>query len=149
MKEQNTEINVEQRRIERQNRRRRIRRQESILAVISLLCIAVVIGFALKKTYRERQEGKLRKQRDAITDMTLIEHRGNVVIDGYAGLMFFGKAGQTNQADAIMHYVIKDPVQIENMRHIKLGTVKKVSEWKGLFFDKYQQPYSWHELNKQ
>lgn len=149
MKEQNTEINVEQRRIERQKLRKRIRQRESALAVISLLCVAVWIGFALKKACKERQEDKLRKQRDAITEMTLIEHRGNVVVNGYAGLMFFGKAGQTNQADAIMHYVIKDPVQIENMRHIKLGTVKKVSEWKGLFFDKYQQPYSWHELNKQ
>ena len=80
--------------------------------------------------------------------MTLIDMKGNVTGNGYAGLMFFSRTGDTNRADAVMHYGVVNPAIYETIRHLKIGEKRKVAEWKGLVADKYVQRYSWHELEK-
>ena len=117
------------------------------LGAMAAVVIAGTAGLAYLKNQTEKQ-ALLQDEKDKQTDMTLISMEKNVTERGYAGLMFFSKSGQTNHADAVMHYATIDPNVIEKVRHLKLGDKKKVAEWKGLVEQKYIKGYSWHELNR-
>ena len=118
------------------------------LGAIAAATIMGIAGLAYLRDQTEKQVAR-QNEEDKQTDMTLIAMEKNVTGRGYAGLMFFSKSGQTNQADAVMHYATVDPNVMEKVRHLKLGDKKKVAEWKGLVEQKYIKGYSWHELTKE
>lgn len=113
--------------------------------VAALLAVSTVGGYFKYKRYQREQ---LQAQKDAQTEMTLIDQKSDISPQAYTGVMFFSKGDQTNHADAVMHYATRDPDAMEKLRLVKLGEKKKVSEWKGIVADKYIKNYSWSELEK-
>ena len=111
----------------------------------TLAAVSTVGGYFKYKRYQREQ---IQAEKDAQTEMTLIDMKGNVTGNGYAGLMFFSRTGNTNHADAVMHYGTINPAMYETIRHLKIGEKRKVAEWKGLVADKYVKRYSWHELER-
>ena len=122
-------------------------RAMAYLGAVAAVVITGIAGLAYLKNQAEKYAAS-QDAKDEQTDMTLISMEKNVTERGYAGLMFFSKSGQTNHADAVMHYATLDPNVMEKVRHLKLGDKKKVAEWKGLVKQKYVKGYSWHELNR-
>ena len=129
--------------------RRKGKRKEFYLLSTLFMSVVVAVGSSMWKQQKELQKEKIQAQKDVVTDAVLIEKKGNVVSTGYAGLMFFGKNGQTNHSDAVMHYVTDDPAKIEEIRMLQPGTVRKVSEWKKFFPTGPRKVYSWYELNRE
>jgi len=130
---------------------KRIANSPRMMAYLGTIAVVVISGVAGLAYLRDQTEkhAALQNEKDKQTDMTLIGMEKNVTGRGYAGLMFFSKSGQTNRADAVMHYATIDPNVMENVRHLKLGDKKKVAEWKGLVEQKYIKSYSWYELTKE
>ncbi|MBR6411715.1 MAG: hypothetical protein IKS41_00955 [Alphaproteobacteria bacterium] len=115
-------------------------------SIVVGLLVSLSVAESIRRT--KKYQAKIDAERDKVTDTTLIDIKGNVTSSGYAGLMFFNHTGHTNQADSVMHYVTVNPQVYEEIRHLKIGEKRKVSEWKGLVEDKYIKRYSWHELTK-
>ena len=114
----------------------------------TLLAVSTAGGYF---KYKRHQREQLQAQKDAQTEMTLIDQKTDISPRAYTGVMFFSKSGQTNQADAVAHYATRDPDTMERIRHVKLGETKKVSEWKGILADRdyrYVKNYSWSELER-
>ena len=120
-----------------------------------VLYMASVVAFLVAASttagyfrYKKHQREQIQTQKEGQTEMTLIDMKGNVTGNGYVGLMFFSRTGDTNRADAVMHYGTINPAMYETIRHLKIGEKRRVAEWKGLVEDKYIKRYSWHELER-
>ena len=123
-----------------------------VLYMMSIVAFVVAASAASGYfKYKRHQQAQIQAEKDAKTEMTLIDFKRNWNARGEAGVMFFSKSDQTNRADAVAHYATHDPEVMERMRHIKLGEKRKVSEWKGIIADKdyrYVRNYSWSELER-
>lgn len=114
----------------------------------TLATVSTVGGYFKHKRYQKEQ---LQAQKDAQTEMTLIDQKTEISPRVYTGVMFFSKGDQTNHADAVMHYATRNPAAMERLRLVKLGEKRKVSEWKSIVADKnyrYVKNYSWSELER-
>ena len=117
--------------------------------ILATLLVVSTAGGYFK--YKRHQREQLQAQKDAKIEMTLIDQKSEISPRAYTGVMFFSKSGQTNHADAVMHYATRNPDAMEKLRLVKLGETRKVSEWKGIVADKnyrYVKNYSWSELEK-
>jgi len=120
-----------------------------VVGALAFLAAASTAGGYLK--YKRYQWRQIQAKKDAQTEMTLIEQKTDITPKAYVGVMFFSKTGQTNHADAVMHYATRDPDAMERIRHVKVGEKKKVSEWKGIVtdrHDKYVKNYDWSEIER-
>ena len=120
-----------------------------MVGALTLMAAFSTLGGYFK--YKRYQKERIQAEKDAKTEMTLIDLKTDITPRACTGVMFFSKTDQTNRADAVMHYATRDPDAMERIRHVKLGERRKVSEWKGIVMDqdyRYRKNYSWSELEK-
>lgn len=118
-----------------------------------LAALCVFTGYnSVKHSIQEGRQKAEQAQKDKKTSAVLIEKKESVTTTGYAGLMFFDTDGQTNTAEAVVHFVTRTPEKMEKMRRLKTGDMRRVSDWKNLFFEE-SQPYTnvknWIELKRE
>ena len=112
-------------------------------SLISIFCIvgssinACIQGVRKNEQKRDDREAKLIAQKETATHSKQLN----------AGELYFDLDGTTNTAEAIVNYHTICPHTAEAVRQMKIGDIRKVSEWKKtLSHSCWERHYEWREL---
>ncbi|MBQ7413105.1 MAG: hypothetical protein IJV07_02375 [Alphaproteobacteria bacterium] len=133
------------------------RRRKASIIECSVLCgVVALLGiggyFSIVDGVRKKRQESVQTKLDQKTSATLIEKKESVTANGYAGLMFFDMDGDTNTAEAVVHFVTQYPEKMEEIRRLKIGDIRLVSNWKNVFFDdrcRQLKIRNWVELKRE
>ena len=103
-----------------------------------LLIVAGTAGFIMDK-YHESKRKSIMKPDNRMAELIEKNDRDH--------MLFLDTDGDKSTAEVIINYQTICPTTIEAARRAKVGTVKKVSDWKGSLFDKcWEKHFEWIDV---
>jgi len=108
------------------------------------LCAALVLGGAYYPVIKEIR----RQSKEANKEAMLIAQKGEMTKDGYVGAMFFSTDGKANTTNMMAQFTLDSVRQIELVRNMPTGTIRKIRDWEWILTDRKKQECYWRQLER-